>query len=76
MRFATEEGKNVTGYTVVTLFILARFSDCRTLLFVGFVDVTFKGPIACSKRSDSGERCEVKKPMKSRGVYFAPLPTL
>ena len=23
--------------------------------------------IACSKRSDSGERCEVKKPMKSRG---------
>ena len=26
------------------------------------------GPtIACSKRSDSGERCEVKKAMKSRG---------
>ena len=23
--------------------------------------------IACSKRSDSGERCEVKKAMKSRG---------
>ena len=23
--------------------------------------------IACSKRSDSGERCEVKKGMKSRG---------
>ena len=22
---------------------------------------------ACSKRSDSGERCEVKKAMKSRG---------
>ena len=26
-----------------------------------------KQKIACSKRSDSGERCEVKKPMKSRG---------
>ena len=23
--------------------------------------------VACSKRSDSGERCEVKKAMKSRG---------
>ena len=44
--------------------------------------------IACSKRSDSGERCEVKKAMKSRGgltplllffcapFYFAPLPTI
>ena len=47
--------------------------------------------LACSKRSDSGERCEVKKEMKSRGgltspppsllffrapFYFAPLPTL
>ena len=31
--------------------------------------------LACSKRSDSGERCEVKKAMKSRGglkrVFFA-----
>ena len=45
MRFATEEGRNVTGYTVVTLFILSRFpTDCSTLLFEGFVDVTFKGP--------------------------------
>ena len=26
----------------------------------------FQG-LACSKRSDSGERCEVKKAMKSRG---------
>ena len=27
--------------------------------------------LACSKRSDSGERCEVKKAMKSRGgLYF------
>ena len=25
------------------------------------------GNIACSKRSDSGERCGVKKAMKSRG---------
>ena len=44
--------------------------------------------IACSKRSDSGERCEVKKAMKSRGglgreafifsrsFLFAPLPTI
>lgn len=26
-----------------------------------------QGFLACSKRSDSGERCEVKKGMKSRG---------
>ena len=38
--------------------------------------------VACSKRSDSGERCGVKKAMKSRGglgrapFYFAPLPTI
>ena len=41
--------------------------------------------VACSKRSDSGECCEVKKAMKSRGglllffrapFYFAPLPTI
>ena len=39
--------------------------------------------VACSKRSDSGERCEVKKAMKSRGelgreVRFplSPLPRL
>ena len=34
--------------------------------------------LACSKRSDSGERCEEKKAMESRGVpfYFAPLPTI
>ena len=36
--------------------------------------------IACSKRSDSGERCEVKKAMKSRGgllfYFFALLFTL
>ena len=25
--------------------------------------------LACSKRSDSGERCEVKKAMKSRGDW-------
>ena len=35
--------------------------------------------LACSKRSDSGERCEVKKAMKSRGglgreVPRSPLP--
>ena len=27
----------------------------------------FPRDLACSKRSDSGERCEVKKAMKSRG---------
>ena len=47
--------------------------------------------LACSKRSDSGEQCEVKKAMKSRGglgrevpsllffrapFYFAPLLTI
>ena len=29
--------------------------------------------LACSKRSDSGERCEVKKAMKSRGGLETPL---
>ena len=28
--------------------------------------------VACSKRSDSGERCEVKKAMKSRGGLEVP----
>ena len=35
--------------------------------------------LACSRRSDSAERCKVEKVMKSRGVtpfYFAPLPTI
>ena len=46
--------------------------------------------LACSKRSDSGERCEVKKAMKNRGglgtppsllffrppFYLAPLPAI
>ena len=27
----------------------------------------FKTTLACSKRSDNGERCEVKKVVKSRG---------
>ena len=31
--------------------------------------------IACSKRSDSGERCEVKKGMKSRGGLGREVPT-
>ena len=30
-------------------------------------DVKSRDYLACSKRSDSGERCEVKKAMKSRG---------
>ena len=43
------------------------------------------GVLACSKCSDSAERCEVKKAMKSRGglgrevrapCYLAPLPTV
>ena len=35
--------------------------------------------LACSRCSDSAERCKVEKVMKSRGVtpfYFAPLPTI
>ena len=34
---------------------------------VGHVITKFSGMVACSKRSDSGERCEVKKAMNSRG---------
>ena len=32
--------------------------------------------VACSKRSDSGERCGVKKAMKSRGGLGSPLSPL
>ena len=32
-----------------------------------FLSTTLTGDVACSKRSDSGERCEVKKAMKSNG---------
>ena len=33
-------------------------------------------PLACSKRSDSGERCRVKKAMKSRGGLGREVPLL
>ena len=40
--------------------------DCeQSLIFL--CKVTTRKTLACSKRSDSGERCEVKKAMKSRG---------
>ena len=32
--------------------------------------------VACSKRSDSGERCEVKKAVKSRGGLGREVPSL
>ena len=32
--------------------------------------------VACSKRSDSGERCEVKKAIKSRGGLGREVPSL
>ena len=41
--------------------------------------VQFSRKVACSRRSDSGERCEVKKAMKSFACtpfYFALLPTI
>ena len=42
--------------------------------------MVIENSIACSKRSDSGERCEVKKAMKSRGGLWkevtSPLPSL
>ena len=41
--------------------------------FQQIVEFITKGSItkvACPKRSDSGERCEVKKAMKSRGGLF------
>ena len=34
---------------------------------LGHVITKFSGMVACFKRADSGERCEVKKAMKSRG---------
>ena len=40
-----------------------RASSC----FVNLHTSDMQFVIACSKRSDSGERCEIKKAMKSRG---------
>ena len=67
-----------------------HFSSRLIYMLFGMVPYTplkssiFKSGLACSKRSDSGERCGVKKAMKSRGgllffrapFYFAPLPTI
>ena len=48
-------------------------SSALCLFFVSF-QKEFKFKIACSKRSDSGERCRVKKAMKSRGGLGILLP--
>ena len=38
---------------------------------ITYIIVIITTKLACSKRSDSGERCEVKKALKSRGgLYF------
>ena len=42
---------------------IALFADRVLMIDVPYSVCT----LACSKRSDSGERCEVKKAMKSRG---------
>ena len=49
-----------------------RYSNCRPLYSARYNRIICQTVentpfLACSKRSDSGERCEVKKGMKSRG---------
>ena len=51
-------GYQASVFSITSLVAPPRLKN-MTLSFVVFV--------ACSKRSDSGERCEVKKAMKSRG---------
>ena len=48
----------------------------RRLRDVSQGETSFTSGVACSKRSDSGERCEVKKAMKSRGGLGSPPPSL
>ena len=71
------------GFTVVfVLIVLIYFPTCTSLNFIFFCFTAYfqatvhstmgnkrrlVNALACSKRSDSGERCEVKKAMKSRG---------
>ena len=43
---------------------LGNTSSCNSRKQAGVTDIV---KVACSKRSDNGERCEVKKAMKSRG---------
>ena len=48
---------------MTTLTTIARETVNLPALFA----IRMERGLACSKRSDSGERCEVKKAMKSRG---------
>ena len=50
-----DKSHSKTRHTTITIYI--PFSILKQIL----------ASLACSKRSDSGERCEVKKAMKSRG---------
>ena len=72
-----------------SLFI-EQIRSCKTSRTVSFLkilgdpegifaiskDHTTMTQVACSKRSDSGERCRVKKAMKSRGGLTSPPPSL
>ena len=51
---------------------IALFADGVLMIDVPYPVCT----LACSKRSDSGERCEVKKAMKSRGGLEREVPSL
>ena len=60
-------------FTEVSVIALSRFCSSlsdwftRCCRFKKTALQKSRPQIACSKRSDSGERCEVKKAMKSRG---------
>ena len=58
---------NKTTITLPNVLHMIRF-----LISITLHDASRKlnAGIACSKRSDSGERCEVKKAMKSRGDWL------
>ena len=50
------------GQNIVVLSL-----EVSPVSIITYVMVIITTKLACSKRSDSGERCEVKKVMKSRG---------
>ena len=60
-------------FTEVSVIALSRFCSSLSDWFTRYCQFKktalqkSRPQIACSKRSDSGEQCEVKKVMKSRG---------
>ena len=69
VRVVSKPYNGVTGNGVtrngVTSFFFLFFSETRFLQTSQTIEQDKNLTLACSKRSDSGERCEVKKAIKS-----------